>query len=97
MIFHKFANGTGCKDHDCGCHHHGDDHDHNFIGHTHCGDDRIEGKHDIQQHDLDDHTGEIRSHLCGSLAFMTLQFFMNFSSALIKKEKTTSDQDQIVA
>src|SRR6185503_19809112 len=82
MAIHEVADLVDEQKHDD----HGDDvggdHHTDLLDHTAGGDDRVERKDDVEQHDLHDDAIEARGHLLGFLAVHAFEFFVNLVSAL---------------
>ena len=57
----------------------------------------LSSEHDIEQHDLRDHTGEAQPRVCGLLAIEPIAFqgVMDLPRALVEQEQAARDQNDI--
>src|SRR5688572_21491820 len=78
-------------------HDHGCDHDTNLFHHAYRCNHRVEGKHNVQKHDLNDHTRKICRHAPGHFAVFPFQLVMDFKGAFANQEEPAQKENQVLA
>ena len=93
----KLANGFGEQHHQGQGNDHSRDHDAHIVHHTHRGDDRVEGEHQIDQHDLHDdgHEADFGFDISGRL--VAFQGVVNLARAFPDEEQASNQQNQVSA
>src|SRR5262245_15647499 len=95
MTLHKIADDPREEHHE----HYGDDHrrDHDLdlLGHADGGKDRIQGKDDIQQHNLHDDTEKRAADASRCLSFAAFELLVDLMRALGNEKQATAEEDQI--
>ena len=85
------------EDHDDDRHDHGNRHDGKMIGHPHRRHHRVEGKHDVDDRDLQNnaHQAGCRNCLAGRLLRFTFHRVVNFGRCLRHQEKAAGEQQEV--
>lgn len=97
MLFNEVSDWIGKCEHDADRDNDGGNHDFDVFHHSDSGDDAIERKHYVEDHDLDDHAGEGNRCCIGFCFGMTLKFVMNFLDGFPDEEKTAEEEDEVFA
>lgn len=72
------------------------DHDGDFLDHADGGDHRVQGKDDIHQADLKDHTPKSRNFFVDGLFFERIHLVQNFLAGLDDQEDAATHQNQVL-
>src|SRR6185369_16801861 len=66
-----------------------------LTGHSQGRNDRIKGKDDVQQEDLNNYRAKVLSYTSGRHHFFTFQLFVDFHGAFPDQKQTSGDEDQV--
>ena len=83
----KVADALHRKLHNAHSHYNGRNHDSDLVRHANRSNHGVEGKHDVQQHDLKNHAVELSPNGGVGVALLTFQLVVNLKGALANNEK----------
>src|SRR3989304_7254501 len=101
VLLHEIAEGGGEDQHDDEGENHRHDHHFEVLDHSHGGDDRVQGKDDVEEHDLSHDPGELSSpgrasrfHF-GAKRMRGLDLVVDFERGLGDEEEPPEDEEQV--
>ena len=91
----KLANAFGKQHHQPQGNQHSRDHDAHIVDHANRGDDGVQRKHQVNQHDLHDGGSQIGFGLDADRRFLAFQGVVNFARAFPNQKQTAGQQNQV--